>query len=74
MQNEFYCVEIFYDLFNYNSYYFKDKDKAFTFLWEQFLLMFGDAEDSVLHETLEELNETYTIDGFGCIKVCGFED
>lgn len=35
MSNEFYAVEFPGDSF----YFFKDKDKAFNFLWQEFLNM-----------------------------------
>lgn len=70
MQNEFYRVDVDYD----DSYYFKDKDKAFAFLWQKFLICCGDASDKYIKEAFEELNETYMIDSFGYIQVCGFED
>ena len=69
MQNEFYRVKADYD-----SYYFKDKDKAFAFLWQKFLVRCRDAPDEYIKEAFEELNETYMIEDFGYIQTCGFED
>jgi len=72
MQNEFYSVE--YDNGYGGLHYFKDKDRAFVFLWQKFLDIRGDASDEYINEAFEELNEFYQIEDFGSIHVCGFED
>lgn len=72
MQNEFYSVE--YDNGYGGLHYFKDKDRAFAFLWQKFLDIRGDASDEYINEAFEELNEFYQIEDFGFIHVCGFED
>ena len=69
MQNEFYYAE-----YEYGAYFFRNKDNAFKFLWQEYLSLCGDLEDKYIQEAFEELNETYAIDGFGSIRVCGFED
>ena len=70
--NEFYAVE--YDNGYGGLHYFKDKDKAFAFLWQKFLICCGDASDEYIQEVFKELNEFYQIDGFGEVCVVGFED
>lgn len=70
--NEFYAVE--YDNGYGGPRYFKDKDRAFAFLWQKFLAICGDASDEYIQEAFKELNATYAIDVFGSIQVCGFED
>lgn len=72
MQNEFYSVE--YDYGYGDPRYFKNKDSAFAFLWQKFLICRGDASDEYIKEAFEEMNETYAIEDFGYVQVCGFED
>ena len=72
MNNEFYAVE--YDNGYGGLHYFKDKDRAFAFLWQKFLAIRGDAPDEYINEALEELNEFYQIEDCGSIQVCGCED
>lgn len=72
MQNEFYSVE--YDNGYGGLHYFKDKDRAFAFLWQKFLCIRGDAPEEYINKALEKLNEFYQIEDFGSIRVCGFED
>lgn len=72
MSNEFYSVE--YDNGYGGLHYFKDKNRAFAFLWQKFLICRGDASDEYIKEAFEEMNETYAIEDFGCVGVCGFED
>lgn len=69
MNNEFYRVEADYDF-----YYFKDKDRAFVFLWQKFLKCRGDASDEYIQEAFKDMNEFYQIEDFGSVQVCGFED
>ena len=72
MGNEFYCVE-YYNCYG-DYHYFKDKDKAFKFLWQKFLICCGDRSDEYINEAFAEMNETYRIEHFGSVQVCGFED
>lgn len=71
MQNEFYCVQ----MNDCRPYFFKDKDKAFEFLWQCFV------NANAAHFTKEELQDArfelfnwYAIEDFGEVFVCGFED
>ena len=68
--NEFYCVNIYLGL----HHYFHSKDAAFKYLWQIYLNNYGDSSDEVLAEVKQELNDTYRINGFGEVRVCGFED
>ena len=70
--NEFYAVE--YDNGYGGLWYFKDKDKAFSFFWQKFLNCCGDASDEYIQEAFKEMNEFYQIEDFGSIQVCSFED
>lgn len=70
MSNEFYCVDIRDD----DTYFFKDKDKAFSFLWQKFLSVYGDLSNISINKAFDELNEYYAIQEFGCVNVYGFED
>ena len=72
MNNEFY--EVTFDYFVSGRYFFKDKDKAFAFLWQKFLNVAGDKSDEYIQEAFDEMNEFYMIEGFGYVNVCGFED
>lgn len=72
MQNEFY--EVTFESFANGRYFFKDKDKAFDYLWERFLSVAGDKSDEYLADAFEEMNYYYGLDGFGRVNVCGFED
>ena len=54
MQNEFYSVE--YDNGYGGLHYFKDKDRAFAFLWQKFLAIRGDASDEYIQEAFKEMN------------------
>ena len=69
--NEFYEVEFYGE----GLFFFKNKDNAFSFLWQKFLN--ANAEhftDSELAEFRRELYEEYFIDCFGHVRVVGFED
>ena len=70
MPNEFYCVA----MANGENYFFKDKDKAFSFLWQQFLNANGHWSDADLKDAKDELFNWYMIENFGEVEVCGFED
>lgn len=70
--NEFYAVD--YDNGYGGLWYFKDKDRAFAFLWQKFLAIRGDASDEYIQEAFKEMNEFYQIEDFGSVQVCGFED
>lgn len=72
MQNEFYSVE--YDYGYGDPHYFKNKDHAFAFLWQKFLICCDNASDEYIKEAFEKMNETYAIEDFGWVQVCGFED
>lgn len=80
MQNEFYAVELIDDesvIINgdENFHFFRRKDNAFKFLWQQFLNAFADkyTEEDLL-DIKEAMYEYYGIDGFGSVHVIGFED
>lgn len=67
--NEFYVVEFTHG----EAHYFKNKDKAFEFLWQAYLNLAeynSEEEMDIAHECL---NEYYYIDGIGDIYVVGFE-
>ena len=71
MPNEFYAVEFPGD----SPYFFKDKDKAFEFLWQVFLNMYVlDYSEEELEQKKEDMYYWYQIDDFGAVHVCGFED
>lgn len=71
MSNEFYAVEFPGDSF----YFFKSKDKAFEFLWQEFLnIHVLDYSEEELEQKKEDMNYWYQIDDFGAVHVCGFED
>ena len=71
MSNEFYCVNgAEFD----EPRYFKNKDNAYNYLWQQYLNAYGDVDSSILAEMKEMMNEYGGIDCFGYINVCGFED
>ena len=70
MQNEFY--EVTFDI-GRRRVFFREKDKAFAFLWQEFLNNFGDMQNEFIQEAFNEMNEFYMIEGFGYVNVCGFE-
>jgi len=71
MPNEFYCA--YFD--NGEQYFFRNKDKAFDCVWQQFLnANAGYLEEIDLKEARVELYELYFIEGFGGVGVCGFQD
>jgi hypothetical protein len=72
MQNEFY--EVVFDYSGYGKGFFKDKDRAFEYLWQKFLNRYGDACDEFIKAAYDELNDCYMIEGFGYVNVCGFKD
>ena len=69
---EFYMVVI--DS-NFTTRFFKNRDNAFAYLWQEFL---NDCADMYTKEELEgakeELNRLWVLGDFGFIEVCGFED
>ena len=67
--NEFYEVVL-----TNGSHFFKSKDKAFSFLWQEFLNVCGDLLDEALDDAKFELFNWYSIEGFGEVVVRGFED
>ena len=69
--NEFYEVKLYTDG---QYYYFKSKDKAFNFLWQEYLAAHGDCTEGELNDAKYELFNWYYIDGFGEVLVRGFED
>ena len=71
MSNEFYSVdgEAFGEI-----HYFKNKDNAYDYLWQEYLNAHGDEDSSILAEMKEMMNEYGGIDCFGYVNVCGFED
>lgn len=74
MSNEFYCVK-FDDGAKFDEpRYFRNKDNAYNYLWQQYLNVHGDESESILSEMKEMMNEYAMIDSFGYIDVCGFED
>ena len=70
MNNEFYCVNIYWG----QRHYFRNKDLAFEFLWQMCLNNYGNSSVEALNKMRLELNESYRIGGLGEIEVCGFED
>jgi len=70
MQNEFYMVEFDWG----EQHYFKDKDKAFAFLWQSYLNDSAYNNDEEMEADRNSLNENYYIDGYGSVNVRGFED
>lgn len=71
MPNEFYAVEFPGDSF----YSFKSKDKAFEFLWQEFLnIHVLDYSEKELEKKSDDMHYWYQIDDFGTVHVCGFED
>jgi hypothetical protein len=69
MNNEFYCVNIYWE----PNHFFRSKDAAFAYLYQEYLKKYGYSY-RILAEVKQELNESYRIEGFGSIQVCGFED
>lgn len=67
--NEFYEV-----VMTDGPHFFKSKDKAFSFLWQEFLNACGDLSDEALDDAKFELFNWYSIEGFGEVVVRGFED
>ena len=72
MQNEFY--EVVFDYSDYGKCFFKDKDRAFTYLWQRFLDRYGDACNEFIESKHDELYDCYMIEGFGYVNICGFKD
>ena len=70
MNNEFY--EVAFDIGG--RAFFKDKDKAFAFMWQEFLNCCGDKQDEFIEAAYDELYDCYMIEGFGYVNICGFED
>lgn len=70
MNNEFYCVHLEYG----EDYYFKDKDKAYDFLWQTYLNNCTYESDDEMRDAKEQLNFFSYIEGIGDLRVCGFED
>lgn len=68
--NEFYMVDFTLG----ETYYFKNKDKAFEFLWQAYLNLAEYDTEEDMEIARECLNEYYYIDGIGDICVIGFED
>lgn len=74
MQNEFYEV-IFYDGdFLSGPHFFKDKDRAFAYIWQQYLNAHGDYSQEELDDAKYELFNWYELFDFGEVVVRGFED
>lgn len=75
MQNEFYEVILSDGDFLSGPHFFKDKDKAFDFLWQQFFNAYADDYPA---ETLAWMKEDmyfwYEVGDFGEVVVRGFED
>ena len=69
MNNEFYCVNIYWG----QRHYFRSKDEAFAYLWQIFLNSYEGYNEGMT-EAHKELNESYRISGLGEVQVCGFED
>lgn len=68
---EFYCVV----LENGDRAYFKDKQKAFDYLWNEYLNnLDSDTTEEEIKFRREELYEAYYISGCGDIEVLGFAD
>ena len=70
MSNEFYRTEIE----GYCDHYFRDKEKAFTYLWQSFLRDYGDLPEEDIEEAANQMNELYFIEDYGAVYVCGFCD
>ena len=70
MNNEFYKIEFECG----EDKYFKNKDKAFDYLWQSFLNDGDYSSDEEINAARNELNEFYYIDGFAWLKVLGFVD
>ncbi len=71
MQNEFYEVHIMHN----SPFFFKSKDKAFEFLWQEFLDAYADEyTEEGLAVVKEDMNYYYQIKDFGEVLVRGFED
>lgn len=70
MSNEFYCVSFE----SGTDFYFKNKDNAYTFLWQEYLNCYGNETDEQRKEAEEQLYDFAIIDGIGEIYVLGFED
>lgn len=69
--NEFYEV-IFY---GGDTFFFHNKDNAFAFLRQEFFRnLKGKESTNYIKDALTQLNEFYEIDGFGEVRVVGFED
>ena len=69
--NEFYTVEFSGGSF----YFFKNKDKAFEFLWQEFLNIHAlDYSEEELEQKFNNMHYWYQIDDFGTIHICEFED
>lgn len=68
--NEFYIVEFTLG----EAHYFKNKDKAFEFLWRAYLNSPECNSEEEMDTARECLNEYYYIDGIGDIYVVSFED
>ena len=59
----------------YTTRFFKNRDNAFAYLWQEYLNKFADRyPKEELESTKEEMNCFWFIDDFGYIEVCGFED
>ena len=72
MPNEFYAVKFLHDG---DVYYFKSRDKAFDFLWQEFLNLYAaDYTDVQLEEIKKDMYYWYQLGDFGGVYVCGFED
>lgn len=74
MQNEFYEVILNDSVFLSDSHFFKDKDKAFAYIWQQYLNAHGDYPQERLDGAKDELFNWYEIFDFGEVVVRGFED
>ena len=71
MSGEFYEVTFV----NGISYFFRNKDKAFDFLWQEFLNGYADEySDEGLAAAKEDMYFWYVIEGVGEVVVRGFED
>ena len=70
MENEFYVVDFDWG----DTYFFRNKDKAFAFAKQGYLNAAPYNDDKEMEEDLASLNENYYIHGFVCILVKGFED
>lgn len=68
--NEFYMVEFTLG----EAHYFKNKDKAFEFLWQAYLNSAECNSKKEMDTARECLNEYYYIDGIGDIYAVSFED